>query len=514
MNGRVLVAAGASVLALALSGCAIKYVRPDLAKRPFLELITPHFVVVTDLPAKTADTRVREMESLWSALSDNYALIVPDRAPPETATRIVYLASCDDFRAVAWSDWVDGYETISVDFEDTRTVVMCDSERHHEVLLHELAHTFNDHYLGHMPVWVNEGLATYYESLSVEGGRATIGREPRVILGYFRSHVRPPRLERLLAMDYRSFYAGWPAASYFGAWEIVHLLSNSSDERHRRFQAYLASLASGTPAQVAWDAAFEKKRFGDLSDDYDYYNTRQRRRYWQTPYDLRPGEPPAVRHLRAGEIHALWAELQLIRLSGRAKADLAPVAAHLHLAETEDPTWDGVAVMRAMYATYAGNARAMKDALALLRKRVASTPADNRAHLAIVSLELFDLEKSLEPHAAPLGESEAGLLAADVHALLRVAHTPAELNTVGWYYARMNKPSVGLNFAERSVELDRSCWACLDTRALLYFELGRNAEAVADEERAIDMSTERGADPKMQERLRQYEAAAAGAVDH
>jgi hypothetical protein len=45
-----------------------------------------------------------------------------------------------------------------------------------EILRHELTHAFVRHFYPHAPVWLNEGLATYYSTLALNDGDVLIGR--------------------------------------------------------------------------------------------------------------------------------------------------------------------------------------------------------------------------------------------------------------------------------------------------------------------------------------------------
>src|SRR5262249_27227294 len=51
-------------------------------------------------------------------------------------------------------------------------------DRTRRVLQHELTHRFVAYYYPQAPTWLNEGLAYYFEMLTIEDGMATLGHPP------------------------------------------------------------------------------------------------------------------------------------------------------------------------------------------------------------------------------------------------------------------------------------------------------------------------------------------------
>lgn len=115
-----------------------------------------------------------------------------------------------------------------------------------EDLRHELTHGYLHAVLPHLPLWLDEGLAEYYETPRGAAGfnpehvqwlRSTAGRD-----GW-----RPdlPRLERLPAS------ADMQEADYAEAWAWVHLLLHSRPEERQLLVRYLGELGRAK-AQPLW----------------------------------------------------------------------------------------------------------------------------------------------------------------------------------------------------------------------------------------------------------------------
>lgn len=510
--------ATAVLLAGALTGClGVTGVRRSIAKRSWFELRSEHFDLVTDLSRERAEARVRDLEQLWQALADMYVLVVPDRAPPRARMRSILFRDCAEFRDVLWLEGVVGYVERSRDFEAKPTVVTCEEmPTRSRILLHELAHTFNYYYFSDTPPWLNEGLATYFQTLEVEGGKAILGRLPWHDVGFWLRPKWLPSLKRLLALDYDQFYAGKRRRNYFAAWKLVHLLNNYSDDYHARFQRFLAAVARGTDRMEAWRLAFRGIPFDKLSQQYKDYQYRQQIRLYTTPYELRePPSPPSARKLRVGEVHAMWAELQIVRAFNdkAARPDLRAARIHVELAAKQDPSWSGALFWRGVVEYWQAVATGKRTgAVGLLRRYVAAEPDSARGWLGLVAARLNAVVPSGFSGLEPRPPAGLDALEDDVRELARRASTFAELNLVAYYFALRRQPETGFNFARRALERDPRCAACLDTLALLLYELGRYREALSFQERAIAVMAEQKPSAGARKRLEHYRSCVASST--
>jgi hypothetical protein len=490
-----------------LAGCSRSFVRPDMAQHGFRELRSTHFVVTTDLPAERAEAHVDELEALWSVLTASYAALISSAPAVREPVRVIHLADCDDFDQVIWSPGIGGFVMPSLDFEEQRTVVTCEQRFvGHEIVAHELAHDFNDAYLGVTPTWLNEGLATYFQTVEVAAGRATIGRKSALDNLSFLRDREYPGTRALVGMDSERFHAQEGRDHYIASWKLVHLLLDTSPELEARFRDYLSRLVAGVTSSEAWTQAMHGIE-PQLERDYEGYLRRPELRAYTLPAPVQTRAAATSRLLGAGEAHALWAELQTMRLlhDKAGERDASIVDRQLDLAERAEPSSPQLAFWRAATAYYLHDDQ---GAVALLRGYLAAHPDDVRAWLGLVEVELDvaipDATTGLEATVPP------GLDAfeSDVRELLRRATQARELITVAEYYLYRHQPEVGLNFAVRALALDSSCYRCLDVGAALLFRAGHIPEALAQAERALNALSEGAASPRLRARLDAYRAAA------
>ncbi len=471
---------------LVAAGCAHSLVRTDIHQRGWLLVETAHISLRTDLGRDDAVAHALELDRYWAALAHLYGLVAPGSPPPARRFQVIHLDSCGDFERIRSGD-VAGFVFGSFEGE---VAVTCE-DRGGTTLVHELAHIFNHHHFAYTPRWVDEGLATYYGTLEVRGGRAILGNFPSALSDFWNHPRWLPNLDAIRHMDAAGFYDPMSMGrNYFAAWKLVHLLNNGDRERQHRFRAYLAALHGGTPDEQAWQAAFAGD--GSLADDYITYQQRDRLNRLVTGYRWEEPAAPRVRRLRPGEAHVLWASLLTVEHADQ-------VAAQLERAARADPRWPRLLYWRARLLR-------PRDEVDLLRRYLRQRPDDAEGWLALVSARL---RRAVPERHDPLSDPPTPALAdmqADIRKLVEHSSDPTALNQIGWYYALARNPNAGLNFAIRSVRAEPSCGACWDTVAVLYFQAGKLVLALAAEERAAGIYAER-APPDVTARVRLFRAA-------
>ncbi len=153
---------------------------------------------------------------------------------------------------------------------------------------HEGVHAFLDQFLfgeklvKHLPRWLNEGLAQYFQNARVEGGRLILGQQNRKWLSFLRNCKREGKLvpiEKLLASGPKDFLADTAAKNesvsihYRQSWYLVHRLGEWNRLKTEHLDAFVRELAAGRSPMSAlptltdmsnaeFKKAWEELRFG------------------------------------------------------------------------------------------------------------------------------------------------------------------------------------------------------------------------------------------------------------
>ncbi|MGH9610725.1 MAG: hypothetical protein ACRD34_13755, partial [Bryobacteraceae bacterium] len=128
---------------------------------------------------------------------------------------------------------------------------------HRAAALHEYTHLVLTHEGLKLPVWLSEGLADLYSTLSFDGGRVTVGAPLPGRMYALRTEPWLP-LDTLFAAGQSSpEYNDRQLASIFYAesWALVHML-RFGDGYAPHFGAFLAAIASGAAVPSALETAF------------------------------------------------------------------------------------------------------------------------------------------------------------------------------------------------------------------------------------------------------------------
>ncbi len=204
------------------------------------------------------------------------------------ASRVIVFENLADFRAYAQSSigvthfGVTGYCHLKTDEEGNTfyELVTFEHPRLWQVLAHEGFHQFIGYELGDaVPVWLNEGMAQYFENSSVKAGRLIPGGvDPVKLAGtqaLLRSGQMPP-VPELLAMNRATFYAN-SSLTYPMSWALVHFLMNrdGANFQSSHFRRYLQDLRWNRN-----DVESFRKRFGrdsaDWEKEFQFYVARLR----------------------------------------------------------------------------------------------------------------------------------------------------------------------------------------------------------------------------------------------
>ncbi len=199
----------------------------------------------------------------------------------KSGARIVVFDNPDDFRKYAGGTvalthaGLAGYCHLKTDEAGNQfyELVTFESQNLWQVLAHEGFHQFIGYELGQqIPMWLNEGMAQYFETAFIIGSQFHVGQVSRGKLLYAQALIlnkQAPPLSQLIQWDRATFYANANVA-YPMSWALVYYLVNSHDERfgQSEFRRYMQDLKYGQD-----DYRSFQRRFGANID------------HWQTDFE-------------------------------------------------------------------------------------------------------------------------------------------------------------------------------------------------------------------------------------
>lgn len=140
-----------------------------------------------------------------------------------------------------------------------------------ETVQHEGFHQFVVAVMrGDIPIWVNEGLASYFEVGEFTGSDFVTGLIPQDRLVRVRSLIQTGKAKSVAGMmntSHLNWLRGLSGENYDQAWSMVQFLAHADDGKYQgAFNRFLIEINSGKPWREAWErvfgdaaAAFEKR---------------------------------------------------------------------------------------------------------------------------------------------------------------------------------------------------------------------------------------------------------------
>jgi len=231
----------------------------------WIEVRSPHFVVATTANEKQARRiadQFERMRSLFHALFPNLKI------DPSSPIIVIALKDDKDFRALEPQEYLakgslqlGGLFLRAADKNYVLLRLEAEGEHPYSTVYHEYTHLLLSKATW-MPLWLNEGLAEFYQNTDIDETDARLGQPSVEDIRLLReSHLLP--LPTLFAVDFSSpYYHEENKGSIFYAesWALAHyLLVKDADEKTNRLPRYADLLASGADPLTAATTAF-----GDL----------------------------------------------------------------------------------------------------------------------------------------------------------------------------------------------------------------------------------------------------------
>lgn len=240
----------------------------------WVEVRSPHFIVATTSNEKQARHIAGQFERMRSVF---HALFPKLQIDPSSPIVVIAVKDEKDFRALEPEQYLaKGSLQLGGLFlraPEKNYVLMrleAGGEHPYAVVYHEYTHLLLSK-ADWMPLWMNEGMSSFYETTEIEDKEAELGRPSVEYVRLLRQSRLMP-LSTLFSVDFNSpYYHDENKGSVFYAetWALVHYL-HVKDYRDKtsRFQQYADLLAQKTDPQTAAVTAFGdlKKLEHDLQD--------------------------------------------------------------------------------------------------------------------------------------------------------------------------------------------------------------------------------------------------------
>ncbi len=232
---------------------------------PWLETKTEHFTVLTD----AGDKQARHVAAQFERMHDLFAKLLP-HATGDAGSPIVVLAlrSRKDMQALEPAAYLQknalDLAGLFMRKQDGNYILLrldTNDEHAYSTVYHEYTHYMLRH-ADHLPLWLNEGLAEFYQNTDLREKDAILGQPSANDILYLRQQRLLP-LPVLFAVDHNSpYYHDEQKGSVFyaEAWALTHMITVAdSTEKMQRLNDYYRAVSRGTdPVTAAQEA------FGDL----------------------------------------------------------------------------------------------------------------------------------------------------------------------------------------------------------------------------------------------------------
>lgn len=222
-------------LLAAISGCALY--RGGVPIPEGRELLRDQLVIHTDFDLASGHPLLAELDTLREEISSRLAL-EPSREP----IHVYLFKAAPRYQAYVAQHYPHFPSRRAFFIEtDTKLSVYAHWGEHAEVdLRHETAHGYLHSMVGNLPLWIDEGLAEYFEVPAANQGL----NRPHVdlLIAEHRNGSWQPDMRRLEELTTAGELT---QRDYAEAWLWAHLLIETTPERRQLLSGYLRSLRPG-----------------------------------------------------------------------------------------------------------------------------------------------------------------------------------------------------------------------------------------------------------------------------
>src|ERR1051326_3653039 len=287
--------------------CAVLFVSHAWAEKPWIEVRSEHFRVISNGKPSDVYGIAREFEQIRAVFAMGTANMRLDSGTPLLifAPKDLQTMGRISSRAKWWQrESVAGY--FHPGWEKAFAVVRLDLDRPgvFQPVYHEYVHSVLHMNFRWLPLWLDEGLAELYGTSRFTASSAIVGAptDRRIVL----EHEEPIPLKELFAVDQASpFYHG-PKMQLFYAesWALTHYLTFFEGmERGKRLVQFYNSLQGGLDQEKAFEQAFGPVK--TVEDNLFKYACHGKMQAWEIkPFAEIPTSTFKLRELPSAELEA------------------------------------------------------------------------------------------------------------------------------------------------------------------------------------------------------------------
>jgi len=223
----------------------------------WVEIVSPHFTVISDASERDARRVAREFEVIRAV----FQTALPDLvSEPRRRLTILAVKNQTGLDALIPHFRDSGSRLVGVFLEgaiEHFIVLRIDASRREgfKPIYHEYFHLLTSLNIGRLPTWLMEGLAEVYANTAVRGDTAEVGDVRRDHIDFLAGYRMLP-LVTLLSDDTNP-HDGDPSLFYAQSWALTHylLLGDQSGRGARALTDYIARMMRGEDAREAFEAS-------------------------------------------------------------------------------------------------------------------------------------------------------------------------------------------------------------------------------------------------------------------
>jgi tetratricopeptide (TPR) repeat protein len=260
-----------------------------LAASSWIKLSSPHFELYTDSPEAVGRSTLQQFEQIRSF----YAQIPEFRQGNLLPARIVEFSSAQDFSPYRSVGLEAGHYESNFD-RDWIALGPMDGSNRFQVEAHEYNHLVVRRAMFHFPIWLLEGFADLFSTLTPSSGKTAVGAAVEHDLQVLRTQ---PWLDigALTSLDRPGFESMMNAASgdrahlfYAESWALAHMLYLGPGYAED-FPKFMAALNRGSTTAETFQAVYGRSPAAVFADLKAYWHdSRQPTKLFAEGMDLSP----------------------------------------------------------------------------------------------------------------------------------------------------------------------------------------------------------------------------------